>query len=87
MEISKNVISGIHIGIGLFLVYLAWAILTRTTIPEFVGVLIILIILGIVVVEIYSRYDKKDDSAHGLMFNPNDPKYKPIGGIGGVGWI
>lgn len=23
----------------------------------------------------------------GLLFDPNDPNYKPIGGVGGTGWL
>lgn len=27
------------------------------------------------------------NKAQGLHFNPNDSNYKPIGGVGGVGWV
>lgn len=92
VHLSQETILGIHIGVVLFLAFLAWAILTRTQTPKYVGIFILLVVISVVTVQVYFFTQHKNNNsptgkAQGLHFDPNDPNYKPIGGIGGTGWV
>ena len=34
-----------------------------------------------------SELESKEKGLHGFLVDPNDPRSKPVGGFGGVGWI
>lgn len=86
----------VHIIVSLILGYISFNIVTQKPMPVFVGILIGLTALTVLTYHLYVfSSDKKDnfccgkndERARGLHFDPDDPDYKPIGGIPkGITW-
>jgi len=72
---------------------LSYSIISGSKIPGFVGVLLGLLALIVLTSHIYIFTRSKKNAENygalrGVNFDPNDPEYKPIGGIpNGIGWV
>jgi hypothetical protein len=81
----------IYLFVSAFMSYISWSIITKKPIPLYFGFVIGVTAVALVIENSYYYYEhlqsKSSSAAHGLSFNPKDPKYDPIGGIGGVGFI
>jgi hypothetical protein len=84
----------INIILSVYILYIAFMILSKIKINMING--LILALLGSLLLtksmfnylnEINETPDNMIDKLRGLNFNKNNPNYKPIGGIGGVGWV
>lgn len=87
----------INIILSLYIIYLAFMILSNLKISVMNGLITALLGSVLLTISMYNYLndvgEKEEDlinklnKLRGLNFNKNDPKYKPIGGIGGSGWV
>ena len=89
--LNQMTILVIHIIVALFIGYLSVSILYHWKIPDYVGYFLAFVVIGLLAAHSYfyveSRKTHTSTSAlHGLNFDPNNPEYKPIGGVGGLGF-
>jgi hypothetical protein len=76
----------IHIAVGMFFMYLSWSIITKRSIPNFVGVGLGILSVALIIAQIYFyRKETKDKFSFLRDYNPSD--YKSIGGVSGLGWV
>ena len=91
MVSTDKVMTISHIIIALFLSYISWAIVTKHNIPIILGYISGFLSFAILIFNNFYVLKKSSNSTSnpqsGLHFDPNDPKYRRIGGIGGVGWV
>lgn len=98
-QLDPNTVIGIHIGITLFLAFLAWKIFFLSPIPKYFAYLIVLIIISVIAVHIWawkkkdtkSKIDEPEKKAHSTGISGatggqrGDSIYDIIGGIAGFG--
>jgi len=80
----------VHIIIVCILFYVAYAILGKKPMPVMLGVVVGLIAVLIMIVQVYfftRLHECKGPSMRGLSYDPDDPDYDPIKGVGGLGWL
>jgi len=95
MNTSRSFILGIHIIIAIFIIYLSYLILEKKQIPNFFGMLLMIFIsVFLILINIYIYKNTNNDKSQeqtklrGFNVDPNDPRFKPIGGVpGGVTWV
>ena len=94
--VAKNLVVLIsHIVMGLFLGLLSFMIIKGNKIPVPAGILLMISSISMIIFHFYvyfynyKKSKNKDDiiKARGLNFDPNDPNYDYIGGVGGLGWM